>query len=239
MPDYPNDRSPPSLGTVRPGDSYGQDRARQPRNAPAGRLEPRLANNPQAGRAPPSTSGAGDFRGPRTIYKRAEVSERRRSRGLGSFIVYSLVGLVALVVVGITFLLLAPPTDLIRDRLVAEVKARTGRDLVVAGEARFTFVPSLGIKMKDVSLSAPAGMPGPPLLKAARLEVSVALMPLITREVQIDQLVLVKPVIDLRVDANGRRSWDFAEAEGLRQAVPARYAQASPPRGQEIGRAHV
>ena len=41
--------------------------------------------------------------------------------------VYSVLGLFALVAVGAAFLFLMPPTGLIRDRLVAEVKQRTGR----------------------------------------------------------------------------------------------------------------
>ena len=141
---------------------------------------------------------------------------------------YGLVGLLAVLVLGAVSLVLAPPTGLIRDRLIAEVKQRTGRDLTIAGEARLTFLPSLGVALKDVTLSSPPAMPGAPLLRVENLEVQVALLPLVTREVIVEKLVLHRPLISLRVDAEGRRSWDFAEAEALRQSWPLRYAQAAP-----------
>lgn len=158
------------------------------------------------------------------MYRTPEPPERR-SRVLKGML-YSVLGLVVLVLLGATALFLAPPTGLIRDRLVAEVKSRTGRDLSIAGSASLTFFPALGVTLKDVTLSAPPAMPGAPLIVADSLEVQVALLPLVTREVAIDRLVLRRPVIDLRVDAAGRRSWDFAEAETLRQPWPPRYAQA-------------
>ena len=145
---------------------------------------------------------------------------------------YGVLGLFALAAAATAFLFLAPPTGLIRDRLVAEVKHRTGRDLTIGGSASLTFFPSLGVSLSDVSLSPPPGMPGAPLITARSLEVQVALMPLITRQVSIERLVLRGPVIDLRVDASGRRSWDFAEAEALRRPWPARFAQAVPLEGR-------
>ena len=147
-------------------------------------------------------------------------------------------GVLAITVGGAAFLLLSPPTGLIRDRLAAEIKSRTGRDLVIKGDARLTLIPSLGIALGDVTLSAPPSMPGPPLIQTEQLEVRLALMPLLTREVTIERLVLRKPVIELRIDGQGRRSWDFAEAEGLRQPNPVRYAQVNPrgPDGKPLPR---
>ncbi len=174
------------------------------------------------------------FRGPRSIYK-AEPEPRLNVSLIGRLVRYSLLTLLALVVGVGGFLVLAPPTDIIRDRVIAEVKAKTGRDLAV-GSARLTLVPSLGVNLKNVTLSNPGDMPGAPLLTAKGIEVNVALLPLITREVQIERLVLVEPVINLRIDAAGRRNWDFAEAELLRRTDPVRYAQATPPRGQEFRR---
>lgn len=174
------------------------------------------------------------FRGPRSIYK-AEPHSKRKVSLVGRLVRYSLLVILALVVGVGGFLVLAPPTDIIRDRVIAEVKAKTGRDLAV-GSARLTLVPSLGVNLKNVTVSNPGDMPGAPLLTARGIEVNVALLPLITREVQIERLVLVEPVVNLRIDGSGRRNWDFADAEPLRRTDPVRYAQAAPPRGQEFRR---
>lgn len=238
MPDDRYDRPPPSLGGARHSEVAHTGRpaaGRTDREPPKLRTAPPPVP-PQAPPYPAEPLPEEAFRGPRTIYKSARRAESRRHRsGLGRSLRYGALGVTGLIVAGATFLLLAPPTDLIRDQVIAEVKARTGRTLSV-GSARLTLLPSLGVTLRDVTLSAPEAMPGAPLLTAKGLEVKVALLPLVTREMQVERLALVRPVLNLRIDRSGRRSWDFAEAEPLRQPAPRRFAQTSSPRGQELRR---
>ena len=118
------------------------------------------------------------------------------------------------------------PGDLVRERLIAEVKARTGRDLAFTQAGAMRLFPDASVSFSGVSLSAVPGMPGPALITLERLDVAVSAWPLLTRRVVIDRLEFVRPVIDLRIDGAGRRSWDFA-ANAL--AWPAaRYAAAGP-----------
>jgi AsmA protein len=137
-------------------------------------------------------------------------------------LIYGGIGLLALGVAAVTFLMISPPTEFIRNRVVSEVRAETGREFKIAGPASFTFFPSVGMRVKDVSLSAPPGMGGEPLLTAQSLDVGVRLWPLLRREIVVDQLVLHKPVFNLRVDAQGKRSWDIGAV-----AAPVRYAEAA------------
>jgi AsmA protein len=137
-------------------------------------------------------------------------------------LIYGGIGLLTLGVAAVTFLLIAPPTDFIRSQIVAEVRAETGRDFRIAGPASFTFFPSVGMRVRDVSLSAPPEMGGEPLLTAQSLDVGVRLWPLIRQEIVVDRLVLTKPVFNLHIDAQGRRSWDMAAG-----AAPVRFAQAA------------
>ena len=55
-------------------------------------------------------------------------------------------------------------------------------------------------------------MGGAPTLAVQTLEAELGLKSLLTRQAGIKRLVLSRPVIELRVDAQGRRSWDFALA---------------------------
>ncbi len=174
---------------------------------------------------PPQRPAGDDFRGPRSIYRQPDTVTLERT-SIVRILCLCLLGIVGLFAAGATFLAVSPPTGLIKDRIVAEVKARTGRDLTIAGKARFTFVPELGVTLENVALSAPPTMPGPPLITADGMDVRLALAPLIMREIKVERLVLQRPVIDLRVDANGRRNWDFAEADPLRVPGP-RFAQAA------------
>lgn len=131
--------------------------------------------------------------------------------------------LLLLIVAGgaIGFLIINPPSDLIRQTVVEQVKARTGRDLIVAGPASFAIYPGLGVSLQDVSLSAPPGMTGQVVTMKA-LNVSVKALPLLSRKVEVDSLILKDPVFDLKIDKSGQRNWAFAEPQ-----TPVRYAQAT------------
>ena len=129
--------------------------------------------------------------------------------------------LIALVVgAGVGYLALNPPSDLIRQTIAEQVKAKTGRDLVVAGPAAFSFYPGLGVSLHDVSLSGPPGSPSK-LVTMAEMTVNIKTLPLISRQVEVRRLILRKPVFDLRIDKTGKKNWDFAQGD-----VPVRYAQA-------------
>lgn len=138
-----------------------------------------------------------------------------------------LAGLLVLIGAGAAYLVYAFPTELLRDEIIAEVKAKTGRDLIIAGPTSFTFYPSVGLSMRDVTLSAPPGMSGKPLVTMAVLDASVRLMPLLKRDIRVERLVLQKPVFELYTDAKGRKSWEFALASN--SAKPVRLAQAGAP----------
>lgn len=211
-----HDRPPPSLGTLRPGRT-APDRAQ----GPVGATPPRSMRPGGAPPLPdPPSHRSAHYGG------RQSGSDDARGGGVLKVLTLGLVGILALAVAGVGLLLVAAPTDMIRDRVVAEVKTRTGRDLVIAGKTSLTFLPSLGISLTDVTLSAPPTMPGPPLLKAAGLDVKIALLPLVTREVTVEHLDLKQPVIELRVDAQGRRSWEFAGVEAQPRRL--QYAQVNP-----------
>jgi AsmA protein len=152
----------------------------------------------------------------------------RRGNGLVKALAYLGVGVLVLGLGAAAFVALAPPVELIRDRVAAEVKARTGRDLVIAGPTSLRLFPAPGVTMSDVKLSAPPGMGGAPTVAMNRLDVSVKFMPLLRQQVVVERIALKDPVFDLRIDANGRKSWQFASAsdDGL-----VRLAQAQPPAG--------
>lgn len=144
--------------------------------------------------------------------------KRKRSK-LWTVVFLLVFGGIAALSAAAMFLVVNPPTELIRAQLIDQIKSRTGRTLTIAGPTKFTLIPDLGLSMSDVTLSPPPGMSGPAFAKMAGLEVSVRLLPLLKREVSVDRLVLKEPDIDLRIDGSGRTSWDFAGIKGPEQPV--------------------
>ncbi|MFA6141408.1 MAG: AsmA family protein [Hyphomicrobium sp.] len=150
---------------------------------------------------------------------RRQVEAPQRSSLITSIFLYAGIALLCLGVGAATFFIMSPPTDYIRREIIARVKAETGRDLIIGGGASFTIFPSLGLRLGDISLSAPPGMGGDPLLKATSFDVGVRLMPLLRQEIVVDRVELNDPVFSLRIDADGRRTWDMAGID-----LPVRFA---------------
>ena len=69
---------------------------------------------------------------------------------------YTGLGLGCLLLGAVTFLLVAAPVDLVRDRLIEQVKSRTGRDLVVSGPTSLVFFPRVAISLGQCRLLGPA-----------------------------------------------------------------------------------
>lgn len=195
-----NDRSSrpvPQLGNVRPERTGGP---RPP--APRGGLAPAPSRQPTRFDAP-----------------------RRRSFGLGRIALYAALAVVALAAGALALLLIAPPVALVRSHVIAEVERQTGRKLAI-GSARLSIASGLGVALGDLSLSSPPAMGDGSLLSAERVEVQLALLPLIVREIRIERLTLYKAQLALTVDGSGRRNWEFAELSGPRSSTPPKYAQA-------------
>lgn len=202
-----------------------------PPNAASPRPPPRLGQvrPDRDGHAPPPqrTLAAGAYRQASMYHYSVDASLDHPPRRGGRTMVYAFLGVVGLLALGLGALVAAPPVDLVRAHVAAAVERQTGRKLVIEA-AGVSFASGLGVSLGKVTLTAPPTMAGAPLFAAERIEVSLALFPLVFREVKVDRLTLIRPVIDLRVDDDGRRSWDFAA--GGQGRPPLQYAQIPGPR---------
>jgi AsmA protein len=125
---------------------------------------------------------------------------------------YSALGLVCLGLAAAAFLVVAAPVDLLRDRLIEQVKARTGRDVAVVGATSLSLFPSVTVSLADVSLAAPPDMPGAPVLTVPVLEAEVGYWQLVAGRAAPRRITLHRPIIELAIDADGRRSWEMAQS---------------------------
>lgn len=215
----PDQRPEPHLG-------YPPPQRPSPQGQPAQGAPGRAPVSHQYG--PPLAAGPrGPMPYPQHPETRYAAAPRGRS-GLGSVVFYGVLGVIAMAAGAVAFALTALPANFVRDRVIAAVKDKTGRDLVISGPSSFTIYPGVGISLADVSLSGAPGFEGAkPLVTMQSLDVSVALLPLLQREVRVKTMHLREPVFNLEVDGSGRRSWDFAEVDERRDRI--RLAQAEGP----------
>lgn len=129
-----------------------------------------------------------------------------------------IIGVGALLAVIIAGLFVAPsfiPMDTYKPLIAEQVQKATGRELRIDGEIDLALLPRVALAVDKVSLSNAPGATAPSMMELAELKVNLQVLPLIFGgELVVDQFVLVDPVINLEVDADGKPNWTMAPADG-------------------------
>jgi AsmA protein len=130
-----------------------------------------------------------------------------KPRRVGRIVLFSVLGLVAVLAVGIGVLIALPPASLLTPIIVKNFAAQTGRELKVGG-ASYAFRPDFVLHFDSVALSNPQGMSGADLLQAAALDARIDLIGLVKGGgVTVKELTITQPVVTLHKDASGKANW--------------------------------
>jgi AsmA protein len=140
------------------------------------------------------------------------TGERRREpRSWRAFALWALVAVVCLVIGGGTFVIVAAPVDLVREHLVQQFKARTGHDLIIGGSTSVRLWPRFAVSLTDIVVPQSV-VDAPPLVRIASIEAEVRPWSLLSHRVELERVLVHQPEIELSVDSDGRRSWDFGRS---------------------------
>jgi len=100
-----------------------------------------------------------------------------------------------------------------KSQVTSQVRAITGRDLVIAGDIELSVMPSIALKADDIRLSNVEGASAADMVALKALRVRVALLPLLGGNVQVESVIFSEPVIEIEIFADGGTNLDFrAEA---------------------------
>jgi uncharacterized protein involved in outer membrane biogenesis len=91
--------------------------------------------------------------------------------------------------------------------VAAEVDKATGRQIHFDGPIGFRVLPSLALRLEGVRLANADWGTRPDMVKARRLELVVALQPLLRKQFQINRVLLDGVEVWLETDPNGRGNW--------------------------------
>lgn len=131
-------------------------------------------------------------------------------------------GVVVILIVGAIIALPAlVPAEHIQAEVAAGVKNATGRDLSIQGKLSVSVFPSLGVQVGNVALANPPGYRSKDLIRLGAVDVRLKLLPLLGGKVEVDNFVLVDPVITLETDRQGKGNWVFDAPAGDKTAKPA------------------
>ncbi len=120
-----------------------------------------------------------------------------------------------------------------KPQLVELVQQKTQRTLAIPGEIRLTFFPRIGADLGQISLSEPRSEQR--FASAEQVQVSVALLPLFSRQVVVDQVRVDGLNVRLRHGKDGRSNYDDLVPRGRDDAAPSAPEAAGPAPLLDIG----
>lgn len=137
--------------------------------------------------------------------------------------------IVGLPVVGVGVFLATLDANTYKPQIIEAARNATGRELRLSGPIRIkpSLTPTLAVE--DVGFANAPGGAQPEMATLKRLEIEVALLPLLSRELRITRLVLVEPDILLERTTEGRGNWEFTPPTQPQQTSPATPGTPPPP----------
>ena len=95
------------------------------------------------------------------------------------------------------------PVDMVRDATKAEIRNVTGLDLVLRGDVAVSLFPTGSISFTNVTL----GDDAKPVLASDQLTARLRFFPLFAGRVEIADVLLVRPRINVAFDRDGHSNW--------------------------------
>lgn len=115
--------------------------------------------------------------------------------------------LVAVVIVASIILpMIIDPNDH-KDDIAALVKEKTGRTLTVNGDIGLSVFPWLAFEIGAVSLSNAAGFSNQPFASVSDVQIRIKLLPLLSKQIEMNTIVLDGLSLSLETLADGRNNW--------------------------------
>lgn len=124
----------------------------------------------------------------------------------------TVVSLVVLIAVAVTLLVTVVNPNRFKPFIEKAVYQSTGRTITMAGDISWKLYPNLGVNVKQVALSNPAGFAESNFVAVNSADVSVALIPLLSHHIVVKTLAIDGLNLAL-VQKNGVNNWTFTPPE--------------------------
>ncbi len=159
----------------------------------------------------------------------ARPPARRRGHPIRN-IALGIGGLIVLAVAAVAVLFARFDPNSFKPQIIAALQSATGRELTIGGRIGLSLSLQPTLEVSDVGFSNPPGFSRPQMATLQKLEVQLALIPLLSRHVEIERLVLQQPDILLKTNAQGQPNWQTgaAGAPGAAPPPPPSSPSASP-----------
>jgi uncharacterized protein involved in outer membrane biogenesis len=118
-------------------------------------------------------------------------------------------GLVAVVLVTIIVIISTTDINQYKDQIIDLVEDATGRNLQIGGDLKFALSLVPTVVVEDVKFSNASWGSKPEMMSLKKFELKVALLPLITGNIQVNKIILIDPEFLLETNKKGTGNWEF------------------------------
>jgi AsmA protein len=132
------------------------------------------------------------------------VATKRKPFKTAGFIVAVIV--ILLIVIAVVLPFIINPNDF-KPRIAKLVKEKTGRELSIPGDIKFSVFPWLGVEIGPMSLGNAPGFGNAPFASINEADVHVRFWPLLRGRIEAGTIKLDAVDLDLERDANGSNNW--------------------------------
>jgi len=119
-------------------------------------------------------------------------------------------GLVAVVLIAIAVIISTTDINQYKGRIIELVEDATGRNLQIGGDLKFALSLVPTVVVEDVKFSNATWGSKPEMMSLKKFELKVALLPLITGNIQVNKIIFIDPEIFLETNNKGIGNWEFS-----------------------------
>lgn len=130
----------------------------------------------------------------------------------------AVVGLLVVAALAIPFVI---DPNIFKPQIIASAKEATGRDLVIDGPLKLSILPVPSVSAEGVRFANAPGGKTPQMVELKSVRAGVAVLPLLSRRIEISELRLIEPKITVEVGPDGRANYDFKRGDGAAPQPPA------------------
>jgi len=94
-----------------------------------------------------------------------------------------------------------------KEQIITQAEKATGYNIAINGDLSLSILPAPKLKIEGLVVEAPKKVKFENLLQMKSAEVSVQLMPLLSKNIAVDKVTLIEPIIDVEMFKEGGGSW--------------------------------
>ena len=133
----------------------------------------------------------------------------------------ALIAIPAVIVTLLAVLLVAPgfmDWNQYKEQATSQIRKTAGLEVILQGDLSLALIPSPRFYAENVIVRAPAGSAAENLAAIERLDVNIALMPLLGGQVSVSSIDLNKPDITLEILKSGEGNWMTPELKAMAES---------------------